>query len=93
MQALKSPILLRKKVPHKLLHSKSNIFRYIEDEEHDVQSKYMKVLLYVIHGLQCGVLWRYAKLLFLPMGSAIPLVKREMRNLCILRMVHGFLQV
>ncbi len=27
------------------------------------------------------------------MGSAIPLVKREMRNLCILRMVHGFIQV
>ena len=26
------------------------------------------------------------------MGSAIPLVKREMRNLCILRLVHGFCQ-
>ena len=35
---------------------------------------------------------RYSKLLFLPMGSSIPLVKREMRNLCILRMIHGFCQ-
>ena len=26
------------------------------------------------------------------MGSAIPLVKREMRNLCILRMIHAFCQ-
>ncbi len=26
------------------------------------------------------------------MGSSIPLVKREMRNLCILRIVHGFCQ-
>lgn len=26
------------------------------------------------------------------MGSAIPLVKREMRNLCILRLIHGFIQ-
>merc|ERR1711976_150352 len=26
------------------------------------------------------------------MGSSIPLVKREMRNLCILRMIHGFCQ-
>lgn len=65
---------------------------YIEDEEHDGQSAFVKGLLYTIHGLQCGVLWRYAKLLFLPMASAIPLVKREMRNLCILRMVHGFCQ-
>lgn len=65
---------------------------YVEDEEHEGQTALARTLLYTIHGLQCGVLWRYAKLLFLPMASAIPLVKREMRNLCVLRMIHGFCQ-
>ena len=65
---------------------------YIEDEEQEQRSLTAKVLVYLIHLVQGGVLWRYGKLLFLPMGSAIPLVKREMRNLCILRMIHAFCQ-
>ena len=66
---------------------------YIEDEvQREQTSTLNKVVVYTLHLFQGGVLWRYGKLLFLPMGSAIPLVKREMRNLCILRMVHGFCQ-
>merc|ERR1712038_285382 len=65
---------------------------FIEDEEQENRSKITKGLFYTSHFFQCGVLWRYSKLLFLPMGSAIPLVKRVMRNLCVLRMVHGFVQ-
>jgi len=65
---------------------------YIEDEEQEDRSNAAKTFVYCIHLFQCGVLWRYSKLLFLPMGSSIPLVKREMRNLCILRMIHGFCQ-
>ncbi len=43
-----------------------------------------------VHFCMSGVLWRYARLLFLPIDMA--LVKREMRNLSILRMVHAFTQ-
>ena len=46
----------------------------------------------IVTDIYCFSFRRYSKLLFLPMGSSIPLVKREMRNLCILRMIHGFCQ-
>ncbi|CAG9859443.1 unnamed protein product [Phyllotreta striolata] len=42
-----------------------------------------------LHVLQLGVLWRYARLL-VPVQLAS--VKREVRDLCILRLVHGFVQ-
>ncbi|CAH2002861.1 unnamed protein product [Acanthoscelides obtectus] len=42
-----------------------------------------------LHVMQLGVLWRYARLLIpVQLGS----VKGEVRDLCILRLVHGFLQ-
>nr|CAI5838301.1 unnamed protein product [Callosobruchus analis] len=42
-----------------------------------------------LHVMQLGVLWRYARLLIpVQIGS----VKGEVRDLCILRLVHGFLQ-
>ncbi len=40
------------------------------------------------HVLLAGVAWRYGRLLFAPVDVAI--VKKEMRNLSILRLVHGF---
>ena len=46
---------------------------FIEDEEQESRSKVTKGLFYTSHFFMCGVLWRYSKLLFLPMGSAIPL--------------------
>lgn len=39
------------------------------------------------HALQCGVLWRYFKL-FIPVDLLS--VKHEVRDLCMLRMVHAF---
>ncbi|VEN34203.1 unnamed protein product [Callosobruchus maculatus] len=42
-----------------------------------------------LHVMQLGVLWRYARLL-IPVQIAS--VKQEVRDLCILRLVHGFLQ-
>jgi hypothetical protein len=60
------------------------------DEQESRQSNLRQFYLCVIHILQLGVLWRYSKLLFAPIE--IQLVKREMRNLCLLRMVHGFCQ-
>ena len=48
---------------------------FIEDEEQESRSKVTKGLFYTSHFFMCGVLWRYSKLLFLPMGSAIPLGK------------------
>nr|XP_027199428.1 uncharacterized protein LOC113793578 [Dermatophagoides pteronyssinus] len=46
-------------------------------------------MMIIIHLLQCGVLWRYFKL-FAPVNLAT--VKREVSELCILRMVHAFFQ-
>ncbi|XP_055372293.1 uncharacterized protein LOC129606176 [Condylostylus longicornis] len=40
-----------------------------------------------IHCMQLGVLWRYAKL-FIPVD--LRRVKHEVRDLCILRLIHGF---
>lgn len=42
-----------------------------------------------LHFIQMGVLWRYGRLLIPVQLSS---VKREVRDLCILRLVHGFLQ-
>lgn len=41
----------------------------------------------IIHVLQCGVLWRYFKL-FIPVDLAR--VKIEVRDLCMLRLIHAF---
>lgn len=41
----------------------------------------------IIHILQCGVLWRYFKL-FIPVDLAR--VKNEVRDLCMLRLIHAF---
>lgn len=46
-------------------------------------------ILITIHLLLCGVLWRYFKL-FAPVNIAT--VKREVSQLCILRMIHAFCQ-
>ena len=47
-------------------------------------------LVFLVHLLQCSVLWRYTKLLIKPL--ALRNVKSEMRNLCILRMIHSLCQ-
>ncbi|KPM06816.1 XK-related domain containing protein 1 [Sarcoptes scabiei] len=46
-------------------------------------------LLFIIHCLQCGVLWRYFKL-FAPVDLIT--IKLEVSELCILRMLHAFLE-
>lgn len=52
-------------------------------------SGWTRLSVITIHTLQLGVLWRYARLLVPVQLSS---VKREVRDLCILRLVHGFLQ-
>ncbi|KAG5877722.1 hypothetical protein JTB14_037172 [Gonioctena quinquepunctata] len=52
-------------------------------------TSWQRVVVIGLHLLQLGVLWRYARLL-VPVQLAS--VKREVRDLCILRLVHGFLQ-
>ena len=47
-------------------------------------------LVFIVHLFQCSVLWRYTKLLIKPL--ALRNVKSEMRNLCILRMIHSMCQ-
>lgn len=48
-----------------------------------------RILVIILHIAQLGVLWRYARLLVPVQLSS---VKHEVRDLCILRVVHGFLQ-
>ena len=50
-------------------------------------SRRQLAVLTVVHSLGGGVVWRYS-LLFAPIQ--LEHVKQEMRNLCVLRMVHGF---
>lgn len=48
-----------------------------------------KITAITVHSLQLGILWRYARLL-VPVN--LTNVKLEVRDLCILRLVHGFMQ-
>ena len=67
---------------------------YIEDSNNRKRTiKELSIkdgFVFVIHLCQCSVLWRYTKLLIKPL--AIRNVKSEMRNLCILRMIHSLCQ-
>jgi len=45
------------------------------------------IILTTFHALGGGIIWRYS-LLFAPIQ--LDHVKQEMRNLCVLRMIHGF---
>lgn len=48
-----------------------------------------RFIVVALHVMQLGVLWRYGRLL---VPVHLSSVKREVRDLCILRLVHGFLQ-
>ncbi|RWS17784.1 XK-related protein 4-like protein [Dinothrombium tinctorium] len=45
------------------------------------------ICIIITHLLQCGILWRYFKL-FIPVDLSS--VKHEVRDLCLLRMIHAF---
>lgn len=59
----------------------------VEQERYRNMSRRRLALLSVLHSLGGGVVWRYS-LLFAPIQ--LEHVKQEMRNLCVLRMIHGF---
>ena len=61
--------------------------RLIKVESSFDLSKPQNLTLVLIHVFQFGVLWRYFKL-FLPVDLST--VKHEVRDLCMLRMVHAF---
>ena len=63
---------------------------YIEDHPGLKHTTTKDVGVLAVHILQCGVLWRYTKLLIKPL--ALTNVKCEMRNLCVLRLIHGMCQ-
>ncbi|XP_055629862.1 uncharacterized protein LOC129770799 [Toxorhynchites rutilus septentrionalis] len=50
-------------------------------------AKYSRYVVLALHATQLGVLWRYAKL-FVPVD--LRHVKHEVRDLCMLRLVHAF---
>ena len=50
-------------------------------------SKPSNLAILLAHGFQLGILWRYLRL-FVPVN--LMTVKHEVRDLCMLRMVHGF---
>ncbi|KAE8751914.1 hypothetical protein FOCC_FOCC001391 [Frankliniella occidentalis] len=49
----------------------------------------IRYLVVTLHFLQCGVLWRYFKL-FIPVD--LRFVKHEVRELCLLRLIHAFVE-
>ena len=59
----------------------------LEQESSRNMTRRKFLTLSLIHGMGGGMVWRYS-LLFAPIQLAH--VKQEMRNLCVLRMIHGF---
>ncbi|KAL0276641.1 UNVERIFIED_CONTAM: hypothetical protein PYX00_004171 [Menopon gallinae] len=60
------------------------------DCQHKLETKpvnYRRYLVVIIHVALCGVLWRYLKL-FVPVD--VRYVKHEVRDLCVLRLIHAF---
>lgn len=58
-----------------------------ESSDQTIQSKIERHCVIALHCCQLGVLWRYAKL-FIPVN--LRHVKHEVRDLCMLRLVHAF---
>lgn len=58
-------------------------------EEKDQLATYFKYAVIVCHLMGIGIFWRYAKL-FIPVN--LRTVKHEVRDLCILRLLHAFCQ-
>ncbi|XP_038111452.1 uncharacterized protein LOC6034256 [Culex quinquefasciatus] len=56
-------------------------------EEPSDSARYSRWVVLALHATQLGVLWRYAKL-FVPVD--LRHVKHEVRDLCMLRLVHAF---
>lgn len=61
--------------------------RKSEDEKSGRGGRWRLWVPVALHALQLGVLWRYARL-FVPVD--LRYVKHEVRNLCMLRLVHAF---
>ena len=61
--------------------------RKIKAKESTVELKCQSYCVLTLHMVLCGVLWRYFKL-FIPVDLSS--VKYEVRDLCVLRMVHAF---
>lgn len=61
----------------------------LQQESTDSVSRRKLATLSTIHLMQGGMIWRYS-LLFAPIQ--LNHVKQEMRNLCVLRMIHGFVE-
>ena len=59
----------------------------LKQERYRNMSRRKFSILTLIHALGGGMIWRYS-LLFAPIQ--LDHVKQEMRNLCVLRMIHGF---
>ena len=59
----------------------------LKQERYRNMSRRKFAVLTLIHAMGGGMIWRYS-LLFAPIQ--LDHVKQEMRNLCVLRMIHGF---
>ena len=59
----------------------------MKQERYRNMSRRKFLILTTVHCLGGGMIWRYS-LLFAPIQ--LDHVKQEMRNLCVLRMIHGF---
>jgi len=59
----------------------------LKQERYRNMSRKRLIILSIVHSLGGGMVWRYS-LLFAPIQ--LEHVKQEMRNLCVLRMIHGF---
>ncbi|XP_065167272.1 XK-related protein 7-like [Atheta coriaria] len=77
------------KLKQKLQDEEQDGAKQVERRAPDDKQKWRTAAICVLHIFQLGVVWRYAKLLA---PVKLKNVKEEVRDLCILRLIHAFLQ-
>lgn len=82
---------IEKKKPMTGTSATNNTINELTTADHPLpesfQSKFNRTCVIALHCTQLGVLWRYAKL-FVPVN--LRHVKHEVRDLCMLRLLHAF---
>jgi hypothetical protein len=60
---------------------------YLQNTQQRAEKECSRASLVSLHMMQCGILWRYFKL-FIPVD--LRYIKHEVRDLCMLRLMHAF---
>jgi len=74
-------------VSSNLLCQSMSLRWYLQNTQQRSEKECSRASLIALHLTQCGILWRYFKL-FIPVD--LRYIKHEVRDLCMLRLLHAF---